>query len=117
MYKRQSLNIAQKKRLELARALAAQPFLLLLDEVLAGLNPTEMSSMIETIQSIRTEGVSIIMIEHVMKAVMTVSDRVMVLDYGCLIASGTPEEVTANERVIEAYLGDPNIADKLREGV
>jgi len=112
-----SLNVAQKKRLELARALAAQPYLLLLDEVLAGLNPTEMSSMLQTIESIRTEGTSLIMIEHVMKAVMSVSDRVIVLDYGRLIASGTPAEVQANEQVIEAYLGDPAVAEKIREGV
>ena len=98
-------------------ALAAQPYLLLLDEVLAGLNPTEMSTMLQTIESIRTEGTSIIMIEHVMKAVMSVSDRVIVLDYGRLIACGTPAEVQADKQVIEAYLGDPAVAEKIREGL
>lgn len=108
-----SLNVAQKKRLELARALAAQPALLLLDEVLAGLNPSEISNMVETVKRIRDRGVTIIMIEHVMHAVMNVSDRMIVLDYGELIAEGTPEEIQNDERVIEAYLGDPKLAEKL----
>jgi branched-chain amino acid transport system ATP-binding protein len=108
-----SLNVAQKKRLELARALAAEPDLLLLDEVLAGLNPSEIANMVETIKRIRDRGVTIIMIEHVMHAVMNVSDRMIVLDYGELIAEGTPEEIQNDERVIEAYLGDPKLAEKL----
>jgi branched-chain amino acid transport system ATP-binding protein len=108
-----SLNIAQKKRLELARALAAQPDLLLLDEVLAGLNPSEISEMVETVKKIRQRGITIIMIEHVMHAVMNVSDRMIVLDYGELIAEGTPEEIQNNERVIEAYLGDSKMSEKL----
>ncbi len=108
-----SLNVAQKKRLELARALASRPYLLLLDEVLAGLNPSEISGMVETVKKIRQRGVTIIMIEHVMKAIMNVSDRIIVLDYGEQIAEGTPEEISANERVIEAYLGDPKLAEKL----
>lgn len=108
-----SLNVAQKKRLELARALAARPSLLLLDEVLAGLNPSEISEMVETVRKIRAGGITIIMIEHVMHAVMNVSDRMIVLDYGELIAQGTPEEIQNNERVIEAYLGDPKLAEKL----
>jgi branched-chain amino acid transport system ATP-binding protein len=108
-----SLNVAQKKRLELARALAARPYLLLLDEVLAGLNPSEISSLLETIRAIRDEGVTILMIEHVMQAVMNVSDRVLVLDYGMLIAEGTPEEVVHNPHVIEAYLGDPQMTARL----
>lgn len=111
-----SLNVAQKKRLELARALAARPDLLLLDEVLAGLNPSEISVMVETIRKIRDTGITIIMIEHVMHAVMNVSDRLIVLDYGQLIAEGTPDEIVHNERVIEAYLGDPKLAQKLMEG-
>jgi branched-chain amino acid transport system ATP-binding protein len=108
-----SLNVAQKKRLELARALAAEPDLLLLDEVLAGLNPSEIANMVETVKRIRDRGVTIIMIEHVMHAVMNVSDRMIVLDYGELIAEGTPEEIQNDERVIEAYLGDPKLAEKL----
>ncbi len=108
-----SLNVAQKKRLEMARALASHPKLLLLDEVLAGLNPSEIATMVSTIQNIRQQGVTIIMIEHVMHAVMNVSDRVIVLDYGQVIAEGTPEEIVQNERVIEAYLGDPKMAERL----
>jgi branched-chain amino acid transport system ATP-binding protein len=108
-----SLNVAQKKRLELARALASNPRLLLLDEVLAGLNPTEVASMVQTVGEIRRRGVTIIMIEHVMHAVMNVSDRVIVLDYGELIAEGPPEQVSKEPRVIEAYLGDPKLASRL----
>lgn len=108
-----SLNVAQKKRLEMARALAAEPDLLLLDEVLAGLNPSEIVEMVQTVKQIRERGISIIMIEHVMHAVMNVSDRMIVLDYGELIAEGTPDEIQNNERVIEAYLGDPKLAEKL----
>jgi branched-chain amino acid transport system ATP-binding protein len=108
-----SLNVAQKKRLEMARALAAHPYLLLLDEVLAGLNSSEIGNMVEMVKSIRERGITIIMIEHVMKAVMSVSDRIIVLDYGEQIAEGTPEEISNNEKVIEAYLGDPKLAEKL----
>jgi branched-chain amino acid transport system ATP-binding protein len=110
-----SLNVAQKKRLELARSLASRPFLMLLDEVLAGLNPSEITTMVETVQKIRQQGVTIIMIEHVMHAVMNVSDRIIVLDYGQQIAEGTPEEIANNERVIEAYLGDPKLAERLMD--
>jgi branched-chain amino acid transport system ATP-binding protein len=110
-----SLNVAQKKRLEMARALAAHPYLLLLDEVLAGLNSSEIDNMIQTVLKIREQGITIIMIEHVMKAVMNVSDRIIVLDYGEQIAEGNPETITNDPKVIEAYLGDPRLAEQLLE--
>jgi branched-chain amino acid transport system ATP-binding protein len=108
-----SLNVAQKKRLEMARALAAKPYLILLDEVLAGLNPSEIAAMMETVRAIRDQGVTILMIEHVMQAIMSISDRILVLDYGTLIATGLPEEVANNPQVIEAYLGDPKMTAQL----
>ncbi len=111
-----SLNVAQKKRLELARALASRPKLLLLDEVLAGLNPSEIAQMVETVLAIRDRGITIIMIEHVMSAIMNVSDRILVLDFGKLIAEGTPEEIARNDKVIQAYLGDPKLAERLMKG-
>ena len=107
------LTVAGRKRLELARALATRPRLLLLDEVLAGLNPQEISEMIPVVRGIAQEGVTVFMIEHVMQAVMNLAQRVWVLAQGQLIALGAPAEVVSDERVIEAYLGQ-GIAAKLR---
>jgi branched-chain amino acid transport system ATP-binding protein len=110
-----SLTIAGKKRLEVARAVAAKPKLLLLDEVLAGLNPTEITQMIQLVRKVRDRGVSVFMIEHVMQAMMQLSDRIVVLNFGQKIAEGRASEVASDPGVIEAYLGDPAIADKLME--
>jgi branched-chain amino acid transport system ATP-binding protein len=106
------LTVAGRKRLELARALATRPRLLLLDEVLAGLNPQEVAEMIPVVRAIVAEGVTVFMIEHVMQAVMNLAEQVWVLAQGQLIASGTPAAVTADTRVIEAYLG-PGAASRL----
>jgi branched-chain amino acid transport system ATP-binding protein len=101
------LTTAGKKRLELARALSARPELLLLDEVLAGLNPTEIERMITVIRRIRDGGIAILMIEHVMRAIMSLSDRIVVLNLGGKLAEGTPREIASNPDVIAAYLGEP----------
>jgi len=108
-----SLTIAGKKRLEVARALAARPKLLLMDEVLAGLNPTEIAQMIELVRKIRDSGISVFMIEQLMQAIMSPSDRVVVLNLGRKLAEGRPDEIVHDSNVIEAYLGFPDIVDRL----
>jgi branched-chain amino acid transport system ATP-binding protein len=100
-----ALTVAGRKRVELAKALATQPSLLLLDEVLAGLNPSEVRDIVPVVRGIRDMGITVLMIEHVMQAVMNLCEAVHVLAQGRIIASGTPAEVVANPAVIEAYLG------------
>jgi branched-chain amino acid transport system ATP-binding protein len=99
------LNAGEQRRLELARALSTKPELLLLDEVMAGLTPSESIEMVKIIRKIRDSGISVIMIEHVMQVIMSLSDNIFVLDTGKLIASGTPTEIANNELVINSYLG------------
>lgn len=100
------LNLPELKRMELARALATEPTLLLLDEVMAGLNPTDCQGVVELILKIRDTGVSVVLIEHVMKAVMSLSDRLYVLNQGKLISQGSVEDVTNDPAVIASYLGE-----------
>ena len=100
------LTLGNQKRIEVARALATKPKLLLLDELMAGLNPTETAEAMELVTKIKNEGITIFMIEHVMKAIMSVCDRILVLHHGEKIAEGTPKEIASSKKVIEVYLGE-----------
>ena len=102
----ENLTLALRKRLEVARAVATGPKLLLLDEVLAGLNPGEVGQQLPLIRRLRDEGITVLMIEHIVDAVMSVCDRVLVMDQGRLIANGSPQEVARTPAVIQAYLGE-----------
>lgn len=101
-----SLTLANQKRLEVARALATGPELLLLDELMAGLNPTEVAQAMDLVRRIREQGITVFMVEHVMKAIMGICDRIIVLHHGEKIAEGTPQEIATNRTVIEVYLGE-----------
>jgi branched-chain amino acid transport system ATP-binding protein len=101
-----NLTIADRKRLEIARALATGPKLLLLDEVMAGLRPSEVDEMVAIIKHLRDTGVTIFVIEHIMRAIMALSDRIVVIQFGKKIAEGTPEQIASDENVIKAYLGE-----------
>jgi branched-chain amino acid transport system ATP-binding protein len=110
------LNIAEKKRLELARALASEPVIILLDEVLAGLNPAEVESMVGVIRAVHERGIDVIMVEHLMQAIMSLCDRIVVLESGRVLAVGTGAEIANDPRVITAYLGDPKLVEQLQSG-
>jgi branched-chain amino acid transport system ATP-binding protein len=102
----QGLTLASQKRLEVARALATGPSLLLLDEIMAGLNQTELNEAMELVKKIQGSGITVMMIEHVMKAIMNICNRIIVLHHGQKIADGTPQEVATSKRVIDVYLGE-----------
>lgn len=105
-----NLTVSEQKRVQLARALATRPTLMLLDEVMAGLTPQETSEAVELVRSFRGDGITMVIVEHVMEVIMPISDRVVVLDYGKKIAEGLPREIVRDERVIAAYLGEKHRA-------
>jgi branched-chain amino acid transport system ATP-binding protein len=100
------LPLAYQKRVEVARALATKPKLIMLDEMMAGLNPTEVTEAMALVTKIRDSGITVIMIEHVMRAIMSICNRIVVLHHGAKIAEGTPEEISTSKTVIEVYLGE-----------
>ena len=111
-----NLTLVGRKQLEIARALATRPKVLLLDEAISGLNPSETETVMALIREIRGRGTTVVMIEHIMKAVMGLSDRILVLNFGELIAQGTPDQITKNKAVIEAYLGAEGSAEEAQAG-
>ncbi len=104
-YPAKGLTIGDRKRMEIARALATEPKLLLLDETMAGLTPQEQAEGVQLIRKIRNSGITIIIVEHIMQVIMNICDRILCINYGQEIARGTPSEVANNQAVIEAYLG------------